>query len=184
MATFGEVEYKMTFECVDCGYINKIPFNISDLEFDEIRVPLPISIDLLSPFKLTETDEIQENIVFSPISIGRYKKMIADGTTDDYDVYMSNCIIKGEANERLKIIKEHLNGSSVNLLETIDVALYHGVKDIKMSCKNKIPKDENDSDGGEVCGREYDIPFRDITEHIGSTDRLKESLGKRIHFGI
>ncbi len=185
MASFGEIEYKMNFECLNCGHHNKIPFNISDLEFDEIRVPLPITIDLLSPFTASESGEILEKITFTPISIGRYKKMITDGTTEDYDVYMSNCIKDGSEEDRLKIIKEYLNGTDVNLLETIDVTLYHGVKDIKMTCKNKIPKDANNADAGEeVCGRSYDIPFQSITEYISSTDKLKESLGKRIHFGV
>ena len=138
IATFGEIEYNMTFECIECGHVNKIPFNITDLAFDEIRVPLPIKVDLKEPYKDTETDTERSEVIFAPITIGRYKKMLVEGTSEDYDIYMSNCIKDGSEPERLTLIKEYLNGISVSLLETIDVSLYHGVQDLKMKCENQI----------------------------------------------
>ena len=184
MSTFGEINYNMTFECNKCGHINTIPFSIEDLDFNEIRVPMPISIDLKQPYKDTETDTELSKITFVPISIGRYKKMIEEDVVDDFDIYMANCIKDGKFKERLTLIKDYLNGSDISLLETIDVSLYHGVKDIPMACENKIlPEGKSDGDE-EVCGREFDIPFHDLAEYISATDELKKSLGQRIHFGV
>ena len=182
MATFGEVEYNMNFECGTCGHLNTIPFKSTDLDFDEIRVTQPIIMDLKTPYNNTETGEKRLNVLFVPISIGRYKKMLKDDKIDDYDIHMANCIKDGSEEERIELIKEYMVGTDINLLETIDVSLYHGVKDMEMKCQNKISSE--DSDDEEVCGRVYAIPFHNLSEHISSTDECKESLGQRIHFGV
>ncbi len=186
MSTFGEIEYTMTFECQTCGHVNKVPFKSSDLEFYDIKVPFPVTIDLKSPYISTETGQELLKVSFVPVSIGRYKTMLEQGTAEDYDVYIANCIVEGTEEERLDLVKNYLNGADVNLLETIDTVLFHGVKDIKMKCKNKIlPEGAEASEGNEeVCGREYDLPFLDIPEHISTTDECQESLGQRIHFGV
>ena len=184
MSTFGEVEYVMTFACQECGYINKNPFKSSDLEFYDLRVPFPVTIDLKTPYKSTESTLELRKVSFLPVSIGRYKKMLIDGTTDDYDVYIANCIVQGTETERLELVTDYLNGTDVNLLETVDAVLYHGVKDIKMKCKNKILPDGGELGDEEVCGHKVDIPFHDLPEIISSTDECKESIGKRIHFGV
>ncbi len=184
MSTFGEVEYNMTFECSSCGHTNKIPFKTSDLEFYDIKVPFPITVDLKTPYKHTETGLESTNVGFIPVSIGRYKKMLKEGTTEDYDIYMANCIKEGTEEDRIIIVKEYLNGVSVNLLETIDTVLFHGVKDLKMTCKNKLLPEESKDGNEEVCGRVFDIPFHSISEFLSTTDECQESLGQRIHFGV
>jgi len=189
LATFGELEFNMSYECSSCGALNKAPFSVNDLLFEEIRVPLPITVDLDSTFKSTSTDYEASKINFTPITIGRFKKMVKDGKREDLDLYMANCIVDGAESDRVEIIKEVMNGVSINLLETIDVSLFHGVQSLKFNCKNKLNK-EHDEDGkeilgsGEVCGRLHDIPFLDIIEYVSSTDRTKDSLRKRIHFGV
>ncbi len=182
LSTFGTLEYTMSYECSSCGALNKEPFSLDDLLFEEISVPLPITVDLESPF-LYENGEETSEVSFTPMTIGRFKKMIFDGNREDLDVYMSNCIIGGSEKDRLTIIKEVLNGLNVNLLETIDVSLFHGVQDLRFSCSARINK-SGDKPDGEVCGRLHDIPFPDIIEYIGSTDKSKDSLRKRINFGI
>ena len=181
MSTFGDVDYTMTFECPHCNHINKIPFKTSDLEFYDIKVPFPITIDLKTPYINTETGLELLKVSFVPVSVGRYKKMIDDETTDDMDIYIANCIIEGTEEDRIKIIKEYLNGADVNLLETIDVVLFHGVKDLHLQCQNKITPEDGVE---EVCGRIFDLPFRRLSEHISSTSELEESIGQRIHFGL
>ena len=184
MSTFGEIDYTMTFECPDCEHLNKIPFTASDLEFYDIKVPFPITIDLKHPYNNTETGLKLLKVSFVPVSIGRYKKMLKEVTTEDFDVYIANCIVEGTEKERIELVKDYLNGTDVNLLETIDTVLFHGVKDIKMSCKNKILPNGDEIGNEEVCGREFDIPFQGITEYVSTTDRCEESLGQRIHFGV
>lgn len=183
LATFGELEYTMSFECSGCGALQKAPFTIEDLIFEDIRVPLPIIVDLNEPFKSSSSDYEASNIKFMPITIGGFRKMIQAGKREDLDLYMANCIQGGSEADRLEIIKEVMNGVSVNLLETIDVSLFHGVQNLHFNCKNRINTTE-EKGSGEVCGRLHDIPFQDIIEYIGSTDRTKDSLRERIHFGL
>jgi len=181
LATFGELEFTMNFECVACGAVNKAPFSLNDLVFDDITTELPIVVDLDVPYKSSETDLILSKIEFSPITIGRYQSMLKSGKENDLDLYMANCITQGTEEERIQIIKEVFNGVGINLLETIDVVLYHGVQNLNFSCR-KIHTDANGVE--EVCGRLHDIPFLDIIRFISTTDSTKDSLRKRIHFGL
>lgn len=181
LATFGELEFTMNFECAACNSVNKAPFSINDLIFDDITVDLPIVVDLDTPFKSSSSTLELADIKFIPISIGRYKEMVKQGERADLDLYMANCIQEGTEEDRLEIIKEVMNGVNINLLETIDVALFHGVQDLQFGCRKEL----TDAQGvKEVCGRLHDIPFPDIIEYVGSTDRTKDSLRKRIHFGL
>lgn len=181
LATFGELEFTMNFECSSCGAVNKAPFSINDLIFDDITVDLPIIVDLDEPFKSSSSDLVLPKVEFIPISAGRYREMVRRGKSDDLDLYMANCIKDGTEEDRLEIIKEVMNGVNINLLETIDVALFHGVQDLHFSCKNNI---SDVKDVKEVCGRLHDIPFPDIIGYISTTDRTKDALRKRIHFGV
>jgi len=186
LATFGELEFTMNYTCLKCGHPNQTLFTLEDIVFEEIRVPLPIVVDLRVPYKSPEDGREITKVEFEPITIGRFKEMVRRGKRDDLDLFMANCIVDGTEKERLGIIKEALVGVDVNLLDTIDVSLFHGVQDLKFKCKY-APKKETD-DGqiivGEVCGFEHHIPFPDIIEYITTSDRTKDTLGERIHFGI
>ena len=194
LATFGDIDYKMSFECNACGTHNTQPFSTEQLVFEEVRVPLPIRVDLREKF-LTEDGTEIESIEFRPISIGRFLNMVENNSVGDDDIYMSNCIKDLSTADRIKIIKENLNGSDTQILETIDVYMFHGVQDLQFECKHrskptemsekdfKIARD-NGEDVGEVCGRLHDIPFQHISEHISATDGLQRSIGKRVHFGV
>lgn len=182
LATFGEMEFIMNFECVGCGAVQKAPFSINDFVFEEIRVPLPITVDLESPYQAQNAQEITK-VNFGPITIGRFRDMILAGLRDDQDYYMANCIIDDiSLEDKIELIRTHFTGLNVSLLETIDISLFHGVQDLTFSCKNKINVDEEGV--GEVCGRVHDIPFQDLIEHISATDKSKDALRERINFGV
>lgn len=182
LATFGEMEFVMNFECVSCGAEQKAPFSIQDFIFEEIRVPLPITVDLESPHVAENGVEVAK-VNFGPITIGGFRKMILDGTREDQDIYMSNCIIDELSDkDKIEIIKTHFTGLNVSLLETIDISLFHGVQDLTFSCKNRIGATEEST--GEVCGRIHDIPFQDIVEYVSATDKSKNALRERINFGV
>lgn len=194
MATFGEMEYDVSFECNSCGFLNKQKFTSEEIAFEEVKVSLPVRVDLKTPF-IDKNGETHEFIDFRPISVGRFLDMIDSEELEDEDVYMSNCIIGFTKEERIKLIKEYLIGCDTQILESIDVYMYHGVEDLHFKCRNKLkPKDmteeefKNKKDNGEVvgevCGRVHDIPFRYLPEYITPTDKCKESLGERVHFGV
>lgn len=182
LSTFGELEFYMNFECVECGSVNKAPFTANDLEFVDLDVELPVIIDLEKPYKSSHSDLELSKVSFTPISIGRFRKMVQEDKRSDLDLQISNCIKEGTEEERLEIIKRYLNGVNINLLETIDVEFFHGVKDLQFACKHVLSTNEDGTK--EVCGRLHDIPFQDIIEYASATDRTKESLRKRIHFGV
>jgi hypothetical protein len=121
--------------------------------------------------------------------------MIENGDIGDDDVYMSQCIVECDAEDRLKLIKEVLVGVDTQILESIDVYMFHGVKDLTMKCKHiEKPEDMTEKEFkialnkgesvGEVCGRLHDIPFQHISEYISSTDECKDIIGKRVDFGV
>ena len=131
-------------------------------------------------------------IELSPMTVGNYKLLLRRSKKDDEDEYMAYCI-KGidTQKERLKVVREQFSGVMVNVLENLDVSFYHGVQDIKVRCKNKIKvkTGEYDVEGEEItleedCGKVHRVPFLSLPEFIGSTDRTKESIRNRVHFGI
>jgi hypothetical protein len=180
LTTFGQVEYFMNFVCSYCGGSNKVPFSTNDLEFESISADLPIYVDLEEAIELPSLGEIK-SVAFKPITIGRFLKQVREGKRTDFDAYMANCIVDGSPEDRLKLIKEVFVGEDVNLLETIDVSFFHGVKDLRFQCTNKVSTEDGRE---EVCGRFHDLPFQDIVEYITAIDKTKESLRERIHFGI
>jgi len=188
MSTYGTNEYNINFQCKKCKQNIKNSFSVLDLDFDEIQTPVPAIIK--------RNDEKLEDIQIYPLSIGKYRKLIINNLTDDYDAYMASQIKNYDFDESLKIIKEELCGINTNLLETIDELFYHGVKDIIIKCNNILPVSEEKSIGdeevkeegvissGEVCGASHAIPFQSLTKYISATDGAKESLRDRIHFGL
>jgi len=185
LSTFGEIEYNMNFECDACGEFNNSPFTANDLLFEEIRVDLPITIDLRHPMEVVnEKDEVVnviKRVSFNPITIGNFLEMLTLNEVGDDDKYLSRCIIGNDIETNKKLIKEHLVGPDTQILEMLDVYLFHGVQDLHFKCKNMVSSGDGTE---EVCGHVHDIPFQYITEHVGPTDRCKHSLGKRVHFGI
>lgn len=181
MSTFGENDYSIMFECNKCENMNTVTYKQSDLDFDEIHVEMPVSVDV--PGKPSAS--------FSPLTIGNYLKMVKRGLENDYDVYMAYCAQGISYQEAFDMIKEDFSGVNVNILETIDASFYHGVKDIHVKCEHTetVGTEEFDEEGEEitreeVCGVMHTIPFFSLPEFSVTSDITKESLRDRIHFGI
>lgn len=181
MSTFGENDYNIVFECNKCGHVNKKAFKQDEIDFDEIQVEMPVTVDMPDGSTVT----------FEPLTVGNYLKMVKRGLAEDYDVYMAYCMKGVDHLTALDIIKNEFSGEMVNILETIDATFYHGVRDLKIKCNHKEMKGtgEFDIDGEEisveeVCGVMHKIPFLTLPEYTITSDRTKESLRNRIHFGI
>lgn len=182
LATFGETEIDIMYECSKCGATNREKFKQSEIIYEEIRIPFPVSVK--TKFGL--------DVEFSPMTIGNYLKAVIRGVTEDYDEYMAYCMKGYESHaEALEVIKKHFNGTDVNILETIDASFYHGIQDILVTCKHKtkVETGKFDVEGvaitrEEVCGKVHNIPFFTLHEFAITTDRTKESLRSRIHFGV
>ena len=162
--------------------INKKAFSQDKILFEEIRVPLPVTVDL----------EDGSQASFNPLTVGNYLLMVKRGLEDDYDAYMGYCVMGDmKHSEKVALIQKEFSGQNVNILETIDASFYHGVQDIGVSCEKISDKDsgEVDEDGEviftkEVCGVMHRIPFFSLPEYALTSDSTKESLRSRIHFGV
>ncbi len=182
LATFGEGEYDILFECTKCSNSNKSKFESSDVIFEEIRVPFPVTAE----GKNGETYE------FKPMTVGNYLKSINRKVSDDYDEYMAYCIDGVPTQqERKDIIRDQFDGADVSMLEMIDASFFHGVQDIIVQCTHTevINTGEYDVEGveitrEEVCGESHKIPFFTLPEYTVTNDELKKSIRDRVHFGL
>lgn len=182
LATFGTGEYSIIYECSKCGSTQETGFVSSEVIFEELRIPFPV----------TAVGNNGETYEFKPMTVGNYLKSTNRKVKDDYDEYMAYCLVGIETQEeRRKIIREQFNGPSVSILEMIDASFFHGVQDIQVSCKHQeiINTGEFDVEGEEitreeVCGENHNIPFFALPEYIITKDELKESIRNRVHFGL
>jgi len=209
MATFGDTDYTVTYECYNCGHKNKATFGLTELEFEEIRVPLPVNVE-----GIRGQGEETLKASFVPTNMKGYTQMLKDGTQDDYDYIMANCVTDdfGTFEEKLKLIKNNMAGLDVNILESIDVSFFHGVKSLEFKCNGVLDEDgvlieetkaeikpkgyeevellkstSEKSDitvSKEVCGSVHHIPFLDITKYISTEIGIKGTLRDRINFGV
>jgi len=159
LSVFGDNEITMKYTCEKCGKENKNTIKLSELEFFDINVDLPIKFEL--------NDEILE---FYPLTIGDYLFLEKSSFKDDEDAKMALMMKNKTFNEAYKIIKEKMSGQLVNALETIDTILYHGVKNLKFTCKE--------------CGFLAEFPFYDIYGHVVLQDTIKRFIRDRIHITI
>jgi len=170
LSTFGETSFKISYKCPKCNNKMTKDISTSGLNFEEIRVDIPVEI----------TSKNGKTYTFSPITIGSYLNLLDKGLQNDKDAYMASQITSIDFEQALDSIKNDLNGTDVQLLETIDIMFYHGVEDIQIICKNKVKK----GDSEEVCGFLTKIPFFSISEYASSIDSVKELVRNRIHYGV
>ena len=182
LATFGSGDYNIMYECEKCGSDQVTNFDSSQVIFEELRVPFPV----------TAVGSNGETYEFKPMTVGNYLKSTIRKVRDDYDEYMAYCLDGIETQqERKDIIREYFNGADVSILEIIDASFYHGVQDIQVKCNHTetIKTGEYDVEGveitrEEVCGESHNIPFFTLPEYAIANDELKESIRNRINFGL
>jgi len=164
LSVFGDNEITINYECEKCGIKNKERINLSEIDFFDISVNIPVEYELND-----------EKLEFYPLTIGDYIYLETSkfkGTEDYENAKIAKQIKNKEFNEALKIVKEKLNGVNVNILETMDTILYHGPKKLKFVCKK------------EGCGNIAEFPFYDIYGYAVLSDTSKKFFRDRINITI
>lgn len=191
ISTYGTSDYNINFKCSKCNNNIKKEFSVTDLEFEDLKVPLPATI---KREKVLEPEE-PEYIHFKPLTIGKYRQLLDSGLSGDYDAYMAAQCSNVEMDKALEIIKEELSGINVNMLESIDELFFHGVRDIEVVCQHRFePEDFNrddikegdfiDKSTWEVCGAPHALPFQSLAGYVSATAKVQESIRDRINFGL
>jgi len=160
ISTIGQGELTLTWKCPKCKTDNKSSFTMFDLEFEDLK------------YKGGDLEINGTELQFRPINLTRYisyLKTINKNYNKDMAL-MAYQVVNLEFEEAYNIIKDAIDEEDVDALESIDSALYHDTKDMKVSC-NK-----------EDCGYSSTIPFQFIDSFIISNKRNKGTAPSKVRF--
>ena len=158
LSTLEDPRVTVRYACPVCKRVGTYSIKCEEIEFNDIVAPeLPVR----APFSFGE-------LVFAPLTMERYFKLIKDEDKkdweDDMGVMAGRCVSL-PMEKAYEVIGNITKRSDIELLEEIDKALEHGVKKLEHVCKIEDPKTKEPCDAkikiGLDGGQALLLPFRE-----------------------
>lgn len=179
----GEVKFQLPFKCEECGKIDYVIFDQSDIKFNTIPETVKVD-DQDMPVKLPIKVSIKEKeLHFWYPTVGNMLDVLSKKGVEKITATKAMCVRNVEFREAYDLIY-NLNDVSdiddIEVLEIVDRAIYHDIAPFVSVCKNKI-----ESEDGQLvqCGHTNEVSADSKELLIRPFRESKASVANKIRFG-
>lgn len=164
LSSLGHSTFTVTVGCPKCNKPTSFDMELSSLQFDELEVDFPITVNMTNG----------KSLEFEPLNVKDFVELCNTGRdTDELAILATE--VKNMSYEEAYSLISNSTGEDYLALQMLDKYLYHGVKEVITVCNNLV--------SGDRCGAQIrvDIDGEDTVLFPFRGDI--ESAKNRIQFG-